>query len=200
MKTLFYCLLISYLGIWASCNKSFDCAENVYSFGLGIRAYPDKDSIHVGDTVWFEINEPTTLKDLQSGTDVDYSGAENLGSFVSFSELVNADPKWIDAASKFSFKLNQGSDVTSANFGLGREYIFDERNGRYVFKLGIIPKQNGIFSILFSNAANVYRNNNKCPKASFGLNFVNTDQHYYLSPFYTGGPTPVGGDYYFKVY
>ena len=80
-----------------------------------------------------------------------------------------------------------------------REFQFVQQNDRYLFKLGIIPKEVGVFGVGFSNAANVYRKNDACTKANFTINFKGTNQHYYLNPNFQGGPPPTGGDYYFKV-
>ena len=80
-----------------------------------------------------------------------------------------------------------------------KEFRFEDNNGFYKFKLGIIAKKKGIFGLIFSNAANVYRKSDACTKAFFTINFIQTNQHYYLNPNFQGGPTPVGGDYYFKV-
>src|SRR5689334_11622357 len=91
--SILFLSLIALMCIYAQCNKRLDCANTVYSFEMGIKAYPDKDSINVGDTIWLEVNEPTTLKDVFSGKMIDYSGAVNLGSFVSFSKLVDSVPK-----------------------------------------------------------------------------------------------------------
>ena len=72
----------------------------------------------------------------------------------------------------------------------------------YVFKLGIVPQQSGIFGIGFSNANNVYRKSDKCTKANFQIILENTRHHYYLNPninrsnFDTAKPN---GSYYFKV-
>jgi hypothetical protein len=201
MKTALYCLLICYLGIWASCNKNINCTENIYSFNMGIKAYPSRDSMNVGDTVWLEVNEPTTLNDVQTGRTIDYSGTANLGSAIGFQALSSLSGQFtVESVQKFDFVLSQGVEVINRSPGLYKEYFFDEVNKRYIFILGVIPKEKGIFSVVFSNAASVYRKNDKCTKANFTLNFKNTDQHYYLNPNFQGGPTPVGGDYYFKVY
>ncbi len=73
----FVCFL---LFINARCIKTgLGCAEARYSFELNVRAYPDKDSMAIGDTIWFEVNESARFKDIRSGEIIDYSGAENLG-------------------------------------------------------------------------------------------------------------------------
>ncbi len=182
------------------CNKPFGCAGAVYNFEMGIKAFPDKDSIHIGDTVWLLIDEPTTLKEVQTGRVIDYSGAANLGSAIGFQTFsLDRGQFTVDAAQKFNFSIVQGVETANVNPALYHEYLFSEVNNRYIFKLGVIPKEKGLFRLVFSNAANVYRKNDKCTKANFTLNFNNTNQHYYLNPNYQGG-TFVGGDYYFKVY
>lgn len=192
-------LIICVMSYSFQCQKKLGCQETVFNFQMGIKAYPDKDTINVGDTIWLEIIEPVTLTDVQTGRTVDFSGAANLGSALAFHKLSTDNRFTIPAADKFMFLLQKGEQVASLDPSYGRQYLFVEETGTYLFRLGIIPKESGVYSILFSNAANVYRKNDECTKAAFGLNFKNTNQHYYLHPFYTGGPTPVGGDYYFKV-
>lgn len=197
---LVFCILLSLLNLQFQCNKRFGCEKNVYGFAIGIKAYPDKDNLMVGDTIWFEINEPTTLRDTQTGRMIDYSNAANLGSAIGFQALSPASGQFtIAAAQKFKLVAVQGTETANSNPDLYHEFLFAEISNTYLFQLGVIPKETGTFSVVFSNAANVYRKNDNCPKASFGLNFENTNQHYYLNPNFQGGPTPVGGNYYFKV-
>jgi hypothetical protein len=199
MKTLLCCFIIFYLGIWASCNKRIGCAENIFSFEFGIKAYPDKEVMNTGDTLWLEINEPTTLTDIRTGRTIDYSNGGNLGSVIAFQKLSNANEFIEKAAQEFAFTLVDGTETNNADPESLREYLFTERNSHYLFKLGVIPKQTGIYRLFFSNAANVFRKNDKCTKASFTLNFKNTNQHLNLYPSVTDS-TSGGGVYYFKVY
>lgn len=106
-------------------------------------------------------------------------------------------PQWVDAADEFIYVLVEGTEKNPIRPRY-RESMDSQKNGRYFLKVGIMPKSKGTFSVVFGNAANVYRKNDKCTKANFTLNFKNTNQHYYLSPFYQGGAFV--GDYYFKVY
>lgn len=181
------------------CKKNIDCRGNVYNFEIGIEARPDKDSINIGDTIWLTIDEPTTLKDVQTGRIVEYSNAANLGSAIGFHKLSATNQFTLGAAEQFNFKVVFGTEINNADATYLREYSFAQINNHYLFKLGVIPKQTGTFRLFFSNASSVYRKNDKCTKANFTLNFKQTDQHYYLSPTYQGGNL-VGGDYYFKVY
>lgn len=195
-------IITALLSIRASCvTKALDCANTRYGFELPIVAHPDKDSILIGDTIWFEVKGSTTLRDISSGEIIDYSDAANLGIAISFSALSPEGEFTINSVYSFDYILNKGTQLTKGDRnGLANQYRFAEENKSYVLNLGIIPKLAGTYSIVFSNASNVARNSDKCTKAGFTLNFQNTDQHYYLAPgFDPNGPTPVGGDYYFTV-
>ncbi len=190
-------LLLGIASIGSQCKKRFGCAETVYNFEIGVKAFPDNDSINIGDTIWLEINTPDTLRDQHTNELINYSGVENLGSGISLNKLGANNQFIIPAADSFDYILIRGNEVRKTD--LLREYLFIEQNGNYLFQLGIIPKKKGTFGLIFSNAANVYRKSDACTKANFTINFIQTDQHYYLNPNFQGGPTPIGGDYYFYV-
>lgn len=189
-----------------TCNKRFDCANQVYSFGIDIKAYPDLDSIYIGDTVWLELNAPTKQQDLNSGRKIDYNNAENNGSAITFLEFVGGsinDPGVLGAANFFTFNLILGENIPNPLIAQIREYKFTEIQGVYKLKVGIVAHKKGIFSIAISNAANVYRRNDKCTKASFAIRFKDTDQHLYFLEQNRPGYTPSGLEltnmYCFKV-
>lgn len=55
--------LLGAIGVFLSmvsstCKCGTGCAEIKYSFNINCKAYPDKDSINVGDTIWIEIKAP----------------------------------------------------------------------------------------------------------------------------------------------
>lgn len=84
MKYLICGCIITLL-IATSCGK--DCLGSMYSFNTKAKVYPDKDSIAIGDTIWLEVNTPTSLPDITSGKTVDYSDAANLGIAIQLSSL-----------------------------------------------------------------------------------------------------------------
>lgn len=198
-KNLIVVLGISIIITLNSCGKK-GCANTAYNFVVGVKAYPDKESIRLGDTLWFEINAPTNLTDITSNTTIDYSGAENLGSAIGFGRITNNIT--VESADTFSYITKVGVPVSNPNTTKIREFLFVQINKNYVFKLGIIPKEKGVFGVGFSNAANVYRSSDKCTKAAFKINFENTHQHYYLNPIINStnsDTTKSSGSYYFKV-
>lgn len=199
MKKIFI-LLAGVITITSSCGK-LCLTDTAFNFQISVKAYPDRDSIRIGDTIWLEINAPTSLQDISSKKIVDYSGTENLGSAIGFERITIGNP--IVSANSFNYILITGIQVSNPNTTQIREFLFVQSNYSFAFKLGIIPKEKGVFGIGFSNAANVYRNSNKCTKALFQINFESTRQHYYLNPYINTtntDTTKASGSYYFKVY
>jgi hypothetical protein len=195
-------LFIAITTTFSTCKKGgLGCANAIYNFNLDIRAYPDYAEINVGDTIWLEITSPQDFTDLVSNVKINYANAANLGSAIGFGEFIGRDSV-LNAANYFDYKLIDGIKVNNPFVSKIREYLFIENQNQYLFKLGIIPKQTGIFGIGLSNAANVYRKNDKCTKANFLINFNNTKQHYFLNPNINSSNTDTtkpSASYYFKV-
>lgn len=198
---LVFFIIFSLLSLQSQCNKKFGCSENVYSFALGIKAFPDNDSLNVGDTIWLEVNEPTTLKDAQTGRMIDYSRAANLGTAIGIAELISVNTVNIEGNSFFKFSLLSGNEIIRPDTNKFREYEFAEINNSYKLKIGITALKKGIYKMFISNAANVFRTNDKCTKANFLINFIATNQHLYFNEIVLPGVAlpPGGGIYLFKV-
>ena len=182
-----------------TCKKS-DCAQSVYSFEAKAKILNAADSINIGDTIWLEINCPVSQLDQATGQTIQYSNAANLGTALGIGELVSPTAP-VYAANDFKYILEKGFLLNNPNVAAIREYSFAENFSRYEMKLGIIPKRRGVFSIGLTNASNVYRNNDKCTKASYRIYYADTDQHlYFIRQIF--GTEPDGGaraTYCFKV-
>jgi hypothetical protein len=177
-------LFIAMTSTFSTCKKGgLGCANTIYNFQISAKAFPDKDSIRINDTLWIEINTPVSLTELASGNIVNYGGASNLGMALSFDLFTGGsidDPGSSFAANNFDYYLETGNHVNNPFTERIREYLFIEENNKYHFKLGIIPKQLGTYTVAISNATNVYRKNDKCTKAAFEIDFANTNQHLYF--------------------
>lgn len=208
LLTVVILLSIAITTTFSTCKKGgLGCANTVYNFQIGVKAYPDKDSIQIGDTIWIEINSPTSLTDLISNKLVNYSGAKNLGSAISFVRFIGgsvSNPGAVYSADDFTYYLETGKQVNNSFVEGIREYLFLENNNFFEFKLAIIPQQKGIYSIGISDAANVYRQSDKCTKAHFEIVFFNTSQHLYFLQNNRPGYVIEGSElthlYCFKVY
>jgi hypothetical protein len=190
--------------VYWSCNKSIlGCTESSYSFQLNAKAYPDKDTINVGDTIWIEINSPDVFTDQRSNMSINFSNSNNLDTYVSLIKLISVSPvQFAGAISQFKFNLISGTEIPNrlaVTDTIQKSFKINDVNGIYMLKIGIIPQSNGIFSFNLGNPAGVYRNGNSCPKADFFIRLTNTNQHYYLHP-NGAGVQPGGSDYYFYVH
>lgn len=192
----------------SSCGKlRLNCANTVFSFQTGIRAYPDKDSIRIGDTIWFESSIPVSLVDLATKQLIDYSGAANLGTAISVDRFIGgsvSDPGSAPALSNFNYILSNGTPVVGSFPDRVGEYLFVEKNKQYIFKIGVIAKKKGTYILGIGNSKNVYRNSDKCTKATYFINFESTNQHLYLyqknRPGYIIEGLELTNAYCFKVY
>lgn len=175
---------------YAGCKKRTDCKQNIYSFEAFFKLYPNKDSVQLNDTIWLELTTPTHLNDLSTNQTIDYSGAVNLGTNISFDKLLGDHDVQFCAAC-FELKVVTGSFVPDNLLPeRNKDYLFVEGNGQYQFNLAIIPKTRGLFCFGVGNASSVYRQSDKCTKASFDLTFKNTNQHLYLYEQSRPGYTP----------
>lgn len=207
MKALSCCLLLSFVSLYATC-KRVDCKQTIYSFQAFVKAYPDKDSIRVGDSIYFELNAPTQLKDLTTGQVVDYSGAVNFGPSIKYGEFTGdgnaSNPGIIAAANSFTNVLMWGTPVNSDRPEQVRTFLCLEENGEYKFKVAVVPNKKGTFIITIGNTSGVYRRNNECDKATFDLKFQATDQHIHFLEQNRTGYVITDSDrehlYCFKVY
>ncbi len=207
MKPILFFLLIACVSIYASCSKRFDCSQNIHSFEAFYKAYPDKDSLQIGDTIWLELNAPTQLKDVATGQLVDFSGAVNFGPSIRYLEFTGGSiqmPSGIPAANSFENILIRGTTIQSDKPDQVRSFDCIEENNMYRFKVGIVPKKKGIFAIAPGDAAGVYRKVSPCDKAGFKLTFIDTDQHLYWyqndRPGYQISDSEKSHGYCFKVY
>lgn len=200
MLVRFVIIIISAALIFQKCTCTKNgCFNELYSFEIFVKAYPDQDSIFINDTIWFEINESVMLKDMISNRTINFDKAANLGSAVAFGQLLgNSQEK--DAVSDFNFVLVSGTETNSVNAARFKEYLFKEEQGRYLFRLGLVPKKSGVFRMGFSNAANVYRKDDNCTKANFKILFKETNQHLYFNDNNYNITTPLPSNMYcFKV-
>ena len=175
----------------ANTCKKLDCANTVYSFEAKARIINAADSVNIGDTIWLEITCPVSQIDLATGQRVEYRNAGNFGTAIGLGELVSPTMP-VYAANDFNYVLKKGVSVNNPDVTSIREYSFAESSTMYELLLGMVPKRKGVFSISLSNAANVYRNNDKCTKASYAIYYANTDKHlYYIKQIF--GTEPDGG-------
>lgn len=177
-------LIIAIASTFGTCKKSgLDCASADYSFKASAVAYPDNDSIRIGDTIWIKSNIPSSLADQKSNQTIDYSNASNLSLSMQLLKLTGGsvnDPGASYSANKFSYFTSIGAQINDPFIEGQRTFSFLEQNKFYNLHIAVIPKEKGIYLMAISNAVNVYRNSDKCTKANYEINFGNTKQHLFF--------------------
>lgn len=184
------------------------CIETNYSFNAKVHIVPDSDSVNVGDSIYIMSSFPTELTDQNTSLKIDYSGATSIGITLAVSQLIPDSSLATDAVANFEYfsksgKIYNDRNIPSPN-GV-QQLTYEETNGSYELKIGLIPKKRGVYVLGIGNGLSVGRKNNRrCEKASFYTNLENTTQHFYLlynwdpnAQFYGDGRNRV---YYFKVY
>ncbi|GAB2653353.1 hypothetical protein GCM10027036_03310 [Flavihumibacter cheonanensis] len=196
-----YCTIVIFIGIAtinATCNKSgLDCTQVKYRFDLPAKVTPDNDYLSTGDSLVLEINESINFVDLNTSQNINFNNAGNLGSAIGFQRFDSLAQFWFDAVQSFNFKLIEGKATSSVNELLFKEFLFPEKNSRYLFKLILIPKEKGLYRFVFSNSSNTYRKNEPCIKANFNIILKETSHNRYLVG-HADEDIP-GGDFYFVV-
>ena len=207
MKKIFVFVgLIYVFFINSGCPKP--CIEANYSFAVNSQIKPDVDSVHIGDTIFLISSFSNKLTDQSTGKIVDYSNATDIGSALSVFKLIKGDTIATDAVFDFSYISVNGRVDNNRSIprpdGI-QQLTYQEVNEKYILKIGLIPKQKGVYGLgLHNGLSNGRKNSSSCEKAGFDISYNNTNQHFYLLTEWK--PDNVINDfgkahgYYFKVY
>ena len=91
----------------------------------------------MNDTIWFELNTPTQLKDLMTNAIIDYSNAVNFGPSIQYLAFTGGDifnPGGMHAANSFDNVLISGIEVPGDMPDKVRGYRCIEANGQLYFQ------------------------------------------------------------------
>jgi hypothetical protein len=197
--------VISFLVVLSGCHKP--CVPRQFQLSGGTaNVYPDKDSIQVGDTLWFYCSIPTNLKyNLGNNPDSEnynISGAANFGTDFLLTLPTGLNMQ-VGAMDSFSFiskigKLQINPLAPDASQGIS----FAENDSDYMTSFGIIARKKGIYLL---SIIDIYQGMKKCDKFSVTITMNDTDNHlHYLKDIYYGSgtidPLTLTHSYCFKVY
>ena len=191
--------------IFSGCHKN--CIPREYQFNGGIaNVYPDKDSIQVGDTLWFYCSIPANLKYIW-GNSVDsenynISGATNFGTDFHLTLPTGLNMQ-VGAMDSFSFISKIGKlHINPLAPDASQTISFAENDSAYMASFGIIAQKKGIYLL---DILDIYQGMIKCDKFSVAITMNDVDNHlHYLRDIYYGGGTidliDSTHSYCFKVY
>ena len=157
------------------------CIEANYSFAVNAQINPNIDSVHVGDTIFLTSTFSSKLKDLVSGDSINYSNSTAIGSTLAFVKLIKGVDTVQETVPNFNFVSIIGriyNDNSIPSPKRVQQLTYQGDNNNYKIKIGIIPKQTGIYSLGLSDGLSTGRkNSNSCEKAGFSITLNNTNQH-----------------------
>lgn len=203
---LIICIGITVITVLCSCPGKA-CFEANYSFSVNASIKPDLDSINVGDTIYILSSFSSFLKDNNSGQEINYTNATNLVSNVGIGRIEIGNPMPIDAVADFDYFSVNGRIYNDKNIASPdgvQQLSYEESNGMYKLKVGLIAKKPGIYTLGIGNGISTGRKGGRgCEKASFEISLKNTNQHLYLFqslfPNHQPNNYEVQHAYYFKV-
>jgi hypothetical protein len=115
---------------------------------MPISISPAVEAINLGDTLWVDINFPDTVEDYLTKKYykiVDYEFHTSLMFLMLIGPTVDQGDQPAAASSFFFFpKIGQLNDIGS----LGGDIKFEYSDSRYKFKVGLLAKQKGVFSLI----------------------------------------------------
>lgn len=194
------------IGCHKNCDpKSYDLNGGISNF------FPSKDSIHIGDTLWFASSVPVDLKYWNyTGNDsvfLNMSGAENVATDIHFITFPQKN-LYLEALDSFKLIPIKGQIQVNPLAPHGAETVnFVEEQGSFVVSFGIVAQKRGVFCITILDIDFARKN---CIEASITIPINDTvNQHlYFLDSVYFPGSRyepaipnyELTHDYCFKVY
>ena len=125
--------------------------ETWINFLYPVSITPNTDTINVGDTLWIEVNLPDSIYDNTNSRKF-YLPSFNFQSYMSVRKLVDNTANWsfqLNSSNNFNTKNNIGSIYKTTSSSIDFQPVY--QNNHYVFKGAIIPKDNGVYCLVFTN-------------------------------------------------
>ena len=166
--------------IAASCNKNDTrpCTNGGYAFAVTSEWSPQREVYNIGDTIFINSAFSKNLIDLIGNFNVDYSNAKSIGGNLFVHEMDSVQHVVLDAVQKFNF-IQQVGTVSNNSQQANRikDIFYFESSTSYIFKMGIIPKNKGLYVIFISNLNSQGIIGKNCTNADFANTLSNTNKN-----------------------
>ena len=185
----------------AKCKKGIS-PYNLY--GGSATIFPNKDSVYIGDTIYFNVSIPAVLKwpgPVGDSSNIDMSGASGIATEIHLDLLTglntinNAIDSFLYISEVGNISTNPNPDHIVKNIGLITQ------KDSFVFSMAFVPLKRGVYCFTLIDILNASKN---CITAQIATPFQNIDQHlYFLQNIYYGvnpiDPKVKTNSYCFKV-
>ncbi len=192
------------------CHKL--CTPANYSLTGGVSTInPDKDSLRVGDTLWFNCSFSVMLRykniNNNDSETIDLTGASNVVTDIHFNAIPKKD-SLTEALDSFTITPSVGKvNINSLASDAAETVTFVQKTNNYDLSFGIVAQKKGIYVITILD---IYQITKNCTKASVKIPLSSSiNQHlYFLDSIYYPGSRyepaipeiELTHDYCFKVY
>jgi hypothetical protein len=165
----------------ASCkkeNSTKPCVGNAYIFATTSNWSLQREIYNIGDTIFLNSSFSKNLNDLVGNYNVDYSNSTGINGSITLFELDSIQHLTIDAVEKFNFTPISGNISNNNNKPARiKDYLYQELTNIYSFKLGIIPKSKGIYTMFISDLTSQGIVGKNCTNASFTNTLTNSNKN-----------------------
>lgn len=138
--------------ISCSCGKdNIVRYETWVNFLYPVTITPNSDTINVGDTLWIYVNFPDSIYDNTNSRKF-YLPNFDFQNYMSVEKLIDKTKTYANqqyAASKFNTFNQVGNISIGGAFAIDFQPVY--QNNHYVFKGAIIPKDTGVYCLVFTN-------------------------------------------------
>ncbi|HEY8935542.1 MAG TPA: hypothetical protein VIM65_10000 [Cyclobacteriaceae bacterium] len=152
-----------------------------YAFSVTASISPSRDTVSVGDTLYLESSFPTKLPDNRTGKIVDYSNSVDLSGSIGFADFNKFGTTTDSTTTKYMHYVVVEGDVYNDKsmpvYWNGNRTRYEEKDGYYKLKIGMIPQKKGMYQFSLGNPFSNGQAGHSNRSASFTISFVNTEQH-----------------------
>lgn len=181
-------LLISYSFLYATCKKDKgECIGNAFKIKQNWNMLPQKDSIVVGDTLFFASSFSNNPYNYNSNSNVNIPENTLLGSSFGIRKIEGFN-SLKDAIDSFNFILTKGRiiDNTISPKKI-KDFYFLPYTGNFEINFKIIAKSKGDYLFTVPDGLGRFTLNNECENSMIiELNNSNIKNNAYLSHIYYG--------------
>ena len=152
-----------------------------YAFSVTASLSPSRDTVSIGDTLYLTSSFPTKLTDNRTGKIVDYSNSVDLSSSIGFADFTKFGTTTDSTTTKYMHYVKLEGDVyndkTMPLYWNGNRVRYEENDGYYKLKIGMIPQKKGMYIFSIGDPFSNGQAGHSGRSASFTISLVNTEQH-----------------------
>lgn len=163
-------VLLNFFTSLVACHPGCDVSHSDLTGGID-SVQPNKDSLRIGDTLYYTAKVPYKLASTNGFNMVDFSGASNVITEVDINYVLDLQ-KGVPSFSYFPIAGSYSIPTDSTKIEI--KYVANDSS--YDFRLGIVCKKRGIY---FLNGLYIASAERKCATANIDVLMSVEDPHFH---------------------